>query len=308
MTELLRDSMNNPKIPVQWTYRRIEWGKNMFNLHIQIPGHPGNRPYGWAFDAASKPYTQDLLKFPLETVAEWVGPSTKPSLAGTGKQYELGYLVYEGDDEPRLTTYRGDRITWPYLPGEGQKWLASEINLRESMIKIDEAIKAEEEEEALKAQVQKLLDEEKEEFNKMCQPTKTKGATMKTKKFTYNGVEFIKCRWILVDGFEKGLHIQVKGPEMNRVYGLSLTVPFSVFEDESDNYSILSKHVKGNTNSLRDGVRPYTKGGVCVTTNFAGQPALRFIASRKDKSAQCLNYVTKCCKVDSDVLDWIENN
>ena len=126
-----------------------------------------------------------------------------------------------------------------------------------------------------------------------------------TKKFGINCISYTKCRWFLIDG---RIHIQVKGPEMNRPYGLSMDISLNAFEDQSiDNAAFFAKHFKGNTNSLRDGVRPYSKGGICVTENSAGQRAVRFLATRNASTAS-YKFVTSCCKVDSDVLDWIENN
>ena len=129
------------------------------------------------------------------------------------------------------------------------------------------------------------------------------------KKVLHKGTEFSKMRWVLRGDV---LHIQIRGKEYNRLYGMSLNIPVKNFDagdfstTTAELLRCLTWHVTGKVKSRANTGVDYTRGFITAGTNKAGQPALLV---RYAEPGDCFNPLrTLCGTVPSDVLEWVAKN
>jgi hypothetical protein len=300
------DKYNHPQIPVQWTARLIA-GSKMCSIHVQAAGHPGNRSYGYAFDVTGYTTVGNTMAFSVDKVhSSFKGTDNVKSLASTLDTYHEAFLVSEGDTMPRLVDTKGNSIYWSYIGQEGKTWLEAEIKLREVAIIKEEAKK----EPVNLVEVAMKTAESISLFSDAL--TKTKGATKMAKKVTQSGwnkVKFSKCRWVLNSG-DTVLHIQIKGNEFNRSYGMALDIPVANFDRLDFGCPAFVSWMnafgdKGVTSRSGTG-RVYSRGFVTVGKNKAGQDAILFRYADYHQCNEPLR--TMCGRVSQIVLDWIKAN
>lgn len=129
------------------------------------------------------------------------------------------------------------------------------------------------------------------------------------KKETFAGIEFSKMRWVLRG---ETLHVQIKGKEYNRPYGMSLDIPLANF-DKNDFGGLkdafgcwLRAEATGAVKSRAGTGVDYSRGFIAVGVNRAGQRALLVRYATQENCARPLR--TLCGTVCCDVMDWIEQN
>ena len=130
------------------------------------------------------------------------------------------------------------------------------------------------------------------------------------KKVLHEGTEFSKMRWVLRGDV---LHVQIRGKEYNRLYGMSLDIPVKNFDcgdfsgsNPAEFLRWFTWHVTGKVKSRANTGVDYTRGFIASGTNKAGQPALLVRYDVPDNCTKPLR--TLCGAVPSVVLEWIANN
>jgi hypothetical protein len=295
-----------PILPIQWKAIRCTFGGNV--LHVQIAGHAGNRRYGYSFTAFifnsdksdQKDYLSDAF---IERLKDAVTAPVN-SLACSTMTYYPAWLRFDSDLLPGIGVGTKDHPEFYTVADEALRdWFRAEVKICEE----NKAKEAAEKELAAKAAE---AAKKAAESMSSCQQTTKEQPKMSCKKFSvfHNSETFIKCRWV-INGDR--VHIQVKGPKYNRSYGLAFDVPFLFFESfpgqDTTNQSRIEQSVKGNTLSLAGTSRAYTKGGVRVAQNHAGQDSVQLIVTRKAEHWY-YNLRTRCTVIPQTILDYLRNN
>lgn len=215
---------------VQWTIR----DNNTLHVQVNAPDRPFNRPYGAAF---SIPLSWGAES--NENLNNWK-EDTVVSLAGTGKTYTLGTLCVLEKKLESMTLALNLNMDAPFF-----EYVIPDAPFFKYVIPV----------------------EQQEFFGRLCnwmypatiipleyQPLSNIIDTNQDKTFRKN------MRWVLNGNT---LHIQVKAKKgadtFNREYGMAF--------DEELPYGDISKiklSVKGNTTSLADTSREYTKGTLII--------------------------------------------